>query len=239
MSDMEIVAEMADILGTKAEFMNNRMTVEEWIEYGFSVSGAQDMMSLDEWKEKQYVTAPAAEDWQEDKAGLIDFYNNPESDPIRLPSGLLEYYSARLAEHFPNDVERNPVAQYVIGGPGGSGEDEEGKHDVAADIVGWTHDESVEVSLGAERCKRYPIVCQNNHPRWRFHVQFDDVPWFREIDSGKMTAMMAISMNPSGCIPKPVREASSTAIIVKLYNNRGIVLAVAYVTGRLSRATPG
>jgi trimethylamine-N-oxide reductase (cytochrome c) len=234
MSDMEIVAEMADILGTKSEFMNGRMTVAEWLQYGFEKSGAADLISFEEWKEKQYITAPAADDWQEDKAGLIDFYNNPASDPIRLPSGKLEYYSQRLAEHFPDDNERNPVAKYVIGGPGGSGEDEQGKHDVAADIIGWTHDESVEVELGAERCKRYPLVCQNNHPRWRFHVQFDDVPWFREIDSGKMTGYdgyqyESVWLHPETCAARGIKHGD----IVKIYNNRGIVLAIAYMTEKV------
>jgi anaerobic selenocysteine-containing dehydrogenase len=234
MSDMEIVAEMADILGTKSEFMNGRMTVAEWLQYGFEKSGAADLISFEEWKEKQYITAPAADDWQEDKAGLIDFYNNPASDPIRLPSGKLEYYSQRLAEHFPDDNERNPVAKYVIGGPGGSGEDEQGKHDVAADIIGWTHDESVEVELGAERCKRYPLVCQNNHPRWRFHVQFDDVPWLREIDSGKMTGYdgyqyESVWLHPETCAARGIKHGD----IVKIYNNRGIVLAIAYMTEKV------
>ena len=127
-SDMELVADMAEILGTKAEFMDNRMTVEEWLEYGFSVSGAQDMISFEDWKDKQYITAPAADDWQEDKAGLIDFYNDPASDPIRLPSGKLEYYSARLAEHFPDDNERETRSPSMLSaGPGGSGDDEAGQ----------------------------------------------------------------------------------------------------------------
>ncbi len=229
-SDMILVSEMADILGTKAEFMNNRMTVAEWLQYGFETSGAADVISFEDWKEKQYVTAPAADDWQEDKAGLIDFYNDPASDPIGLPSGLLEYYSERLAESFPDDNERNPVARYVIGGPGGSGDDAQGKHDVAADIVGWTHDES----LYGERCKTYPILCQNNHPRWRFHVQFDDVPWFREIASGKMTGYdgyqyESVWLHPETCEPRGIKHGD----IVKIYNERGIILAIAYVTEKV------
>ncbi len=214
-SDMIMVSEMADLLGTKAQYMNDRMTVAEWIQYGFEKSGAADLMTIDEWKEKQYVTAPAADDWQEDKAGLIDFYNDPTSDPIGLPSGLLEFYSERLAEHFPDDRERNPVAKYVDGTP----------------VDGnWTHDES----LYGERCKTYPLLCQNNHPRWRFHVQFDDVPWFREIASGKMTGYdgyqyESVWLNPETAEARGIKHGD----IVKIYNERGIVLAIAYVTQKV------
>jgi trimethylamine-N-oxide reductase (cytochrome c) len=215
MSDMQFVAELADVMGTKSQYMDNKLTVAEWIEYGWEKSGAQDMMTIDEWKDKQYVTAPAAEDWQEDKAGLIDFYNDPDSDPIGLPSGLLEYYSERLAEYFPDDKERTPVASYVIGG---------------SESDGWTHDES----LYGERCKTYPILCQNNHPRWRFHVQFDDVPWFREIPSGKMTGYdgyqyESVWLNPETAEARGIKYGD----IVKIYNERGIVLAVAYVTEKV------
>jgi len=212
-SDMEMVAEMADMLGTKAQFMNDRLTVQEWLEFGFSQSGAQDLMTFEEWQDKQYVTAPPAADWQEDKAGLIDFYNDPASDPIRLPSGKLEYYSERLAEHFPDDKERWPCARYVDGADGTC-----------------THDES----LYGERCKTYPIVCQNNHPRWRFHVQFDDVSWFREIDTGKMTGYdgyqyESVWLNPETAEARGIKFGD----IVKIYNERGIVLAVAYVTEKV------
>jgi trimethylamine-N-oxide reductase (cytochrome c) len=214
-SDMIMVSEMADRLGTKAQYMNNRMTVAEWIQYGFEKSRGPDLMTFDEWKEKQYVTAPAADDWQEDKAGLIDFYNDPKSDPIGLPSGLLEFYSERLAEHFPDDKERNPVAKYVIGGP---------------ESEGWTHDES----LYGQRCKKYPLLCQNNHPRWRFHVQFDDVPWFREVDSGKMTGYdgyqyESVWLHPETAEARGIKHGD----IVKIYNERGIVLAIAYVTQKV------
>jgi trimethylamine-N-oxide reductase (cytochrome c) len=211
---MEAVAEVADKLGIKAEFMDNRMTVAEWVEFGFSQSGVQDLMTLEEVKEKMYVTSPAADDWQEDTAGLLDFYNDPDSDPIGLPTGKLEFYSSRLAENFPDDVERNPVAKYVIGGPASEG---------------WTHDES----LYGDRCNTYPLVVVSNHPRWRFHAQFDDVPWFREIDQARMEGFdgymyESIWMHPETAEARGIKYGD----VVKIYNERGAVLGGAYVTER-------
>jgi trimethylamine-N-oxide reductase (cytochrome c) len=214
MSDMEAVAEIADKLGVKAEFMDNRMTVAEWIQFGYEQSGVQDLMTLDEVKEKMYVTSPAADDWQEDTAGLLDFYTDPELDPIGLPTGKLEYYSSRLAEKFPDDVERSPVAHYVQGGPASEG---------------WTHDES----LFGERCNTYPLVLVSNHPRWRFHAQYDDVPWFREIDQCRMEGFdgymyEAIWMHPETAEARGIKYGD----VVKIYNERGAVLGGAYVTER-------
>jgi len=214
-SDMQGVAEIADKLGVKSEFMDGRLTVAEWVQYGFNNSGAQDLITLDEIKQKGYITSPAADDWQQDKAGLIDFYNDPDSDPIGLPSGKLEYYSERLKEHFPNDKERNPTAKWVVGGP---------------ESEGWYHDES----LYGERCKEYPILTVCNHPRWRFHAQFDDVPWFREIDQARIMGYdgymyESIWIHPETAAEKGIEYGD----IVKMHNERGIVLGGAYVTERV------
>jgi hypothetical protein len=91
MSDMQFVAELADVMGTKSQYMDNKLTVAEWIEYGWEKSGAQDMMTIDEWKEKQYVTAPAVETWQDEKA--VDLFYNDRTATHRPASGLLEKYS--------------------------------------------------------------------------------------------------------------------------------------------------
>jgi trimethylamine-N-oxide reductase (cytochrome c) len=216
MSQMEAVAAMADILGTKAQFMNDRLTVAEWVKYGFDNSLAQDWLSFEEFKEVGYITSPPAADWQEDKAGLIDFYNDPASDPIQLPSGLLEFYSERLAEHFPDDKERWPCARYVEGGP---------------ESEGWYHDENPFTST---KRNQYPLVCQTNHPRWRFHVQFDDVPWFREIESDKQMGYdgymyESLWLHPETAAARGIKHGD----IVKMYNDRGIVLYAAYVTEKV------
>jgi len=215
-SDMEAVEKIAAKLGedVRSNFMGGR-TQAEWLRRGFDNSGAADKISFEDWKKKGYVTNPAADDWQEDKAGLIDFYNDPASDPIKLPSGKLEFTSERLREAFPDDKERNPYAKYVTGGP---------------ESEGWYHDES----LYGERCKTYPLLVVSNHPRWRFHAQFDDVPWFREIESSRLRGYdgymyETIWMHPETADKYGIKHGD----VVKMWNERGIVLGAAYITQRV------
>ncbi len=56
---------------------------------------------------------PQDPDWKQYKAGMFDFYEDPEGHPLSTPSGKIEFYSARLAEHFPDDEERPPVPHWI------------------------------------------------------------------------------------------------------------------------------
>lgn len=64
------------------------------------------------WSEiglKGYCMIPLDPDREEYKAGLYDFYVDPENNPLSTPSGKIEFYSERLAQHFPDDDERPPM----------------------------------------------------------------------------------------------------------------------------------
>jgi anaerobic selenocysteine-containing dehydrogenase len=153
-----------------------------------------------------------AADWKEAPSGQIKFYRDPVNNPLNTPSGKLEFYSERLAENFPDDKERGPMPKWVAGGPG------------------WTHDESLE----GERARKYPLVIVSNHPRWRHHVQCDDIPWLREIPTCKVKGddgylYEPVWINPADAARRGIRHGD----IVKVYNDRGIVLGGAYVTERI------
>jgi trimethylamine-N-oxide reductase (cytochrome c) len=103
-------------------------------------------------------------------------------------------------------------------------------------VAGWiekgaSHDER----LSSERTKEYPLLCMSNHPRWRMHAQGDDITWTREFPTMKIKG-------PDGYLYEPVwlnpAEAASRGIthgdIVKIFNERGVVLGGAYVTERLT-----
>ena len=95
---------------------------------------------------------------------------------------------------------------------------------------GTLHDER----LSSERSKMFPLLLQSNHGRWRVHAQCDDITWTREAPTCKVTG-------PDGYKYEPcwhhTSEAEKRGIkngdIVKIINERGIVLAGAYVTERL------
>lgn len=212
--DREAAMEIAKKLGTYEQFTEGK-TQEEWFQFLWGKSEFSKHYTFEELEKKSYVMAPLREDWEEMPAGLSKFYNDPKANPLTNPKGILEYYSDRLAENFPDDMERAPVAKWVIGG---------------SEADGWFHDES----RWGERFKQYPLVLVSNHPRWRHHVQCDEIPWLREIPTCKIKGYDGYMYEPVWIHPS---DAASRGIengdIVKVFNERGIVLGGAYVTERI------
>ena len=101
-SDYEIVCLIAEKLGLLQEYTQGK-TVKELIKNGFAGSGVQNLTSFKEFQEKGYFVVPTDPEWKKYPVGLRKFYDDPESNPLKTPSGKLEYYSARLAS-----VEKEP-----------------------------------------------------------------------------------------------------------------------------------
>jgi trimethylamine-N-oxide reductase (cytochrome c) len=208
-SDYEIVCLIAESMGVLKELTRGR-TVDEWIRYGFETSGVQDYISFEELKNKGYYVVPTDPNWQKYPAGLKDFYENPEANPLKTPSGKIEFYSQNLAQHFPDDDERPPVPRWI------------GKSE--------SHDERIT----GRRAKKYPLLLVSNHPRWRVHVQLDDVPWLREIPTCKVKGpdgylYEPVWINPSDASTRGIKQGDT----VKIFNDRGGVLGGAYITERI------
>ena len=213
-SDWEAVCEVAKKLDLYDDYTDGE-TLTDKMKYGYQISGVADFISWEELNEKGFFIPPIAEDWQSIPAGLSLFYEDPENNPLGTPSGKLELYCARIEENFPDDKERGPYPKWVPGGP---------------ESEGWWHDES---RLG-ERFKQYPLIMVSNHPRWRSHANFDEVPWLKEISTCKITGYDGYKYEPIWIHPT---DAEARGIkhgdIVKMYNERGIVLGGAYVTERI------
>ncbi len=188
------------------------MNEDEWLKTGWEKSNVADQISWEDLKEKGYKIFDVNPNWNEGHSGYLKFYEDPDANPLTTPSGKLEIYSARIAEVFPDDQERPPIPKWVEGGPG------------------WTHDEN----RSGERFKTYPLLQVSNHPRWRQHVQMDDSPWLREIENAKIKGYDGYLYEPVWMNPI---DATSRGIvhgdIVKVYNERGIVLCGAYVTEKI------
>lgn len=209
MSDPEIVIEIAKKLGFE-EQVTEGFTTEQVREKVFESMGLNKVMTWEEFKEKKYHIYQAAEDWKDDSPGFRKFADDPVKFPLGTPSKKLEFYSERLAKHFPEDKERPPSPQWI--------ENSE------------MHDERIS----SPRAKEYSLLLMSNHGRWRTHAQCDDITWTREAPTCKI-------MGPDGYAYEPIwihtSEAEKRGIrhgeIIKIFNERGIVLGGAYVTERL------
>ena len=208
-SDYEAVGEVAKKMGLYEQYTDG-MTVKEKIKLGFELTQLDQLISWDKFKENKYYVVPTDPDWESSPAGLKRFYEDPEKYPLETPSGKLEFYSRRLAEFFPDDQERPPSPRWIEKGP--------------------SHDER----LSSQRAKQYPFLLVSNHPRWRTHAQDDDITWLREIPTCKVKGFDGYLYEPVWIHPEDAaKKGISTGDIVKLYNERGIVLGGAIVWERV------
>jgi anaerobic selenocysteine-containing dehydrogenase len=208
-SDYEVVLEIAKVLGLY-EKVTGGLSIDDEIRGMFERMGFSKLISWEDLNDKQYVMVPTAKDWRTEPAGLLQFYEDPEAHPLPTPTGKLEFYSERLAQHFPDDVERQALPKWVE--------------------KGISHDERIS----GERAEEYPLLVMSNHGRWRMHSQCDDIPWTREAPTCKVQGWDGYMYEPLWINPRDAAQRDiESGDIVKVFNERGIVLGGAYVTERL------
>jgi trimethylamine-N-oxide reductase (cytochrome c) len=199
-SDFEVVGEVAKKLGLYEEFTEGK-TVEDMQKSVYEGSGLEPFISWEEFKEKSYFCFPYVEDWEKDPVGLIKFVEDPVNHPLDTPSGKLEFFSERLAKHFPDDKERPPVPHWIE--------------------KGESHDERIS----SERAKKYPLLQMSNHGRWRVHAQCDDISWTREAPTCKVKGYDGYMYEPLWINPgDAAKRGIKSGDIVKVFNERGTVL---------------
>lgn len=184
----------------------------DWIEKGFRECGMEggDTADFDRFLEDRFKMFPTEENWEAKPAGLIGFYEDPENNPLLTPSGKIEYYSTTLAETFPDDKVRGPVAHWIEKGDG--------------------HDDRIS----SERAKDYPYLLVTNHPRWRVHANHDDVPWFRELATGKVVGPDGYGYEPLYVNPVDAEKLGlADGDIAGIYNERGMVLGGVILSERI------
>jgi len=192
------------------EEMTEGMTDEEVMKAVFGYMGTDRYISWEDFKEQKYFLYSVAKDWEKDVPGFRGFYDDPVKHPLPTPSGKLEFYSERLATHFPDDDERPPSPKWIE--------------------KSAMHDER----RTSERARVYPLLLMSNHGRWRVHAQCDDISWTREAPTCKVAGPDGYKYEPLWIHPT---DAESRGIrqgdVVKVFNELGIVLSGAYVTERI------
>ena len=212
-SDFDVCARVAEKLGPEYyDAYTGRLSEAERVRFFYKATGCEDYMSWEEFRQKKIYVVPnkTEEEWSSLPVGLREFFDDPEGHPLTTPTGKLEFASTLIEQNTPNDPERPVVPGWVESGV--------------------SHDER----LSSPRAEQYPLLCMSNHGRWRMHAQCDDIVWTREIETMKLRG-------PDGYLYEPVwlhpEEAEKRGIrhgdVVKVFNERGIVLCGAYVTERL------
>ena len=208
-SDYEIVCKLAERLGLLQEYTGGK-SIPDLIKYGWETSRCADLVTWEDLNEKGYYVVPTDNGWEDIPAGFYNFYKDPEKYPLTTPSGKLEFESTGLKEHFPDDLERPPVPKWVP--------------------FGISHQETLET----ERGKKYPMLVCSNHPRWSVHSQHEDITWLREIETCKITGPDGYQYHPCWLNPADAEKRGiKQHDVVSIYNDRGTVLAGAYVTERV------
>ncbi len=208
-SDFEVVCEVARKLGYEDQFTEKKNT-QDLEKQVFDDMEIEHLIKWEDFKEKKYFVFPTAKDWEQDSPGFRKFYDDPENNPLPTPTGKLEFYSARLAEHFPDDKERPPIPKWIE--------------------KSATHDERIS----SERAAMFPLLLMSNHGRWRVHAQADDISWTREAPTCKVTGMDGYKYEPVWINPQDAEKRGiRTGDIVKVFNERGIVLCGAIAWERV------
>jgi anaerobic selenocysteine-containing dehydrogenase len=97
-----------------------------------------------------------------------------------------------------------------------------------------------EETIGTERSKKYPLLVMSNHPRWGIHSQHDDITWLREIETCKVRGADGYQYQPLWINPVDAKARGvKNGDVVSIFNDRGTVLAGAYVTERIMPGTVG
>jgi trimethylamine-N-oxide reductase (cytochrome c) len=208
-SDYEIVCKLAERLGLLEEYTEGK-SIPEWIKYGWEISRCADLISWEKLNEKGYYVVPTADNWEEVPAGFYEFYNDPEKHPLSTPTGKLEFEATGLLKHFPDDLERPPVPKWIA--------------------KGISHEETI----GTERAKKYPLLVCSNHPRWGVHSEHKDMIWLREIETCKVKGTDGYQYQPGWLHPSEAEKRGiKNGDVISIYNDRGMVLAGAYITERI------
>ncbi len=219
-SDYEIFTLIADRLGMKEDFTDGK-TEEDWIKTFFDGSDLPKFISWEDFVKKGYYIINIKDDYKPTPS-LRWFYEGRECDTPDLQnpkrktdkakevgtySGKIEFVSESLKAHFPDDDERPVSPRY---------------------IPSWEGHRTTELF------KKYPFQLLSPHPRFSFHCHYDKhTDWLDDIPGHRIKkdgyAWWPARLHPEDAARKGINNND----IVRLYNDRGSVLCIAVVTGRV------
>jgi molybdopterin guanine dinucleotide-containing S/N-oxide reductase-like protein len=224
-SDYEIFATIFDKLGLRDKFTDGGKTEADWVKKFFEISDVPNEISWEEFNRKGYHIINVKPGYKS-TPGLRWFYEGRECDTpdpgndkrltekskeLGTFSGKIEFVSESLKQYFPDDDERPVVPRYI---------------------------QSFEGYRTPGLYEKYPLQIISPHPRFSFHCHYDKhTDWLNDIPTHRIKKdghpWWPARINPADAAARGI----NTGDYVRLYNDRGSVLCMAVVTGRIRPGT--
>ncbi len=210
--DYDIFSDLADRLGFRAQYTQGRTDLQ-WVQTAYAnakPAGGVPWFTGGENNGKAGVSLPPFADFW--KKGILVF---------QPPASSNQY--VRYAA-FIKDPAGNP-----LGTPSGKVE----LYSETIERFGYAdcpaHPTWLEPSewLGGAKAARYPLHLVSPHPSYRLHSQLDQTP--TQLTQRKVKSRQVVWINPTDAAARGIRSGD----VVRIYNDRGAVLAAAQVTGRV------
>ena len=173
-----------------------------WIKSAYE-HGVEELISWEDFSEKQYYIVPTDPDWEKVPAGLREFYEDPEEQPA-------------------GDAERQARVLLPALWPTTSPDDNE-----RAPLPKWVENRRVPRRAALRRAGQEVSAAPDDATTGAgaLHAQNDDITWQREITTCKIKGCGRLPVRAH--LDQP-RDAETRGIkdgdIVKLFNERGTVL---------------
>jgi molybdopterin guanine dinucleotide-containing S/N-oxide reductase-like protein len=220
-SDYEILRLISQRLG-KEELFTEGNTEQDWARLFFESSDVAKAISWEEFNKKGYYIIPIPDDYKP-TPGLRWFAEGRAVDTpdtgnkkrgtdkaheLGTYTGKIEFASESLRQNLPDD-ETRPIVPHFL--------------------PSWE-------GYKSEPYKKYPLQIVLPHPRFSFHVEYDNIcSWIDKIPYHRVDKD-GYKWWPVRINPQDARERSiSGGDIVELYNDRASVLCVAQVTERVPK----
>ena len=217
-SDLEIFTLLAERLGFKDDYTDGGKTEEDWIKKQYEVSDLPKYIPYEDFKKKGYFVVPLPKNYKPTPAFRWFYEGRKRDTPDTLApdpekkeglgtySGKIEFVSQSLQKYFPRDKERPPMARYI---PSWEGYD-------------------------SPLAKKYPLQLIAPHPRYSYHTHYDahcewlaDIPGHRIRKSGNN--WIVVRVHPQQAEERGIQNGD----IIKVFNDRGVVLGIVQVTERV------
>jgi len=225
-SDYDIFTQVAERLGYGAYFSEGMRDID-WVKRMYDSSDMPSVMSWSKFLKKGYYVVPSPEEARKAPVALRWFYEGrakdvPEPHPLpseyteeflhglQTPTGKFEFECESLKGFDAEDPERPPILKYV---------------------------KSYE-SPDSDQAKTYPLQLLTPHPRFSFHTQGDGKDSFlNDIEDHRITvdgyAYWTLRLNPEDAAARHIQNHQ----LVRVFNQRGVVICAALVTNRVPAGT--